>query len=124
MGATSPTDRAGHSGVLNNASLSADFTHQFVNATFDVTINNVNLFATGNGAIGASAGLAAHQFSGTINGGAISSTQTTPQGSFSGFFSGAGGSQPGVPGGAGLTYTITDGQGGLTVDGAAAFRHP
>jgi hypothetical protein len=124
MGATNPTDRAGHSGVLNNATLSADFTRQSVNASFDVTVNNVNIFATGTGSIGASAGLAAHQFSGAINGGAISSTHTTPQGSFSGFFSAPGGTQPGVPGGAGLTYTISDGQGGITVDGAAAFRHP
>ncbi len=124
MGATSPTDRAGHTGVLNNAMLTADFTHQVVGASFDVTINNVNVAANGAGAIGTSAGLAAHQFAGTISGGAISSTQTTPQGSFSGFFSGPGGTQPGVPGGAGLTYTITDGQGGLTIDGAAAFRRP
>ncbi len=125
MGATSPTDRAGHTGVLNNASLTADFTHQVVDASFSLTINHTNVNANGTGAIGANAGLAAHQFTGTITGGSIGSIGTTPQGSFSGFFSGPGGSSASaMPGGAGLTYTITDGHGGLTVDGAAAFRRP
>ena len=123
MGATNPTDRAGHKGFLNNASLMADFTHQTVGATFDVTVNHVNVIANGGGLIGTSAGLPAHQFTGTITGGAISGTGTTPQGSFSGFFSAHGGTQPGVPGGAGVTYTLTDGH-GLTIDGAAAFRGP
>ncbi|MEJ0040206.1 MAG: hypothetical protein WDO68_29945 [Gammaproteobacteria bacterium] len=124
MGATSPTDRSGHSGVLNNASLTADFTHQAVGVSLDMTISNVSLIANGVGLIGASAGLPAHQFSGAITSGAISGTGNTPQGSFSGFFSAPGGTRSGVPGGAGLTYTVTDGHGGLTVDGAAAFRGP
>jgi hypothetical protein len=123
IGATSPTDRAGNVGMLNNAALSADFTHQSVSASFDVTVNHVNIIATGDGSIG-QAGLAAHQFAGSITGGVISTTQTAPQGSFSGFFSAPGGTVPGTPGGAGLTYTLTDGQGGLAVDGAAAFRGP
>jgi hypothetical protein len=123
MGATSPTDRAGHTGVLHNASLTADFTHQAVAASLDMTINNVNIVANGAGLIGASAGLPAHQFNGTITSGVVSGTGTTPQGSFSGFFTAPGGTQPGVPGGAGLTYTVTDGH-GLTADGAAAFRGP
>jgi hypothetical protein len=123
MGATNPTDRAGHKGSLNNATLAADFTHQTVGASFDVTVNHVNVVASGAGLIGTSAGLPAHQFNGTITSGAISGTGAIPQGSFSGFFSARGGTQSGVPGGAGLTYTITDGQ-GLTVDGAAAFRGP
>ena len=123
IGATSPTDRAGNVGMLNNASLSADFTHQSVSASFDVTVNHVNIIATGDGLIGQT-GLAAHQFAGSITGGVISTTQAAPQGSFSGFFSAPGGTVPGVPGGAGLTYTLTDGQGALAVDGAAAFRGP
>jgi hypothetical protein len=123
IGATSPTDRASRVGMLNNASLSADFTHQLVSASLDLTVNNINVIATGNGVIGQS-GLAAHQFAGSINDGVISTTQAAPQGSFSGFFSAPGGTVSGVPGGAGLTYTITDGRGGLTVDGAAAFRGP
>ena len=124
MGATSPTDRAGHTGILNNASLNADFTHQTVSASFDVTVTNANVIANGNGVIGASAGLAAHQFTGSITSGAITGTGLTPQGSFSGFFSAPGSSPSAMPGGAGLTYTITDGHGGLTIDGAAAFRRP
>ena len=123
IGATNPTDRNGHVGVLNNASLSADFTHQLVSASLDLTVNNVNVIATGNGTIGPP-GLAAHQFQGSFNGGVISTTQGIPQGTFSGFFSAPGGTTPGVPGGTGLTYTVTDGLGGLTVDGAAAFRKP
>jgi hypothetical protein len=124
VGSTTPTDRAGHTGVLNSASLNADFTHQTVDASFDVTINHVNVVGNGMGAIGANAGLAAHQFNGTITGGVVSSTGTAPQGSFSGFFSGGGSTPSTAPSAAGLTYTITDGAGGLTVDGAAAFRKP
>jgi hypothetical protein len=122
IGATTPTDRAGHTGVLNSASLNADFTHQTVDASFDVTINHVNVVGNGTGSIGSNAGLAAHQFSGTITGGVASSTGSAPQGSFSGFFSGAGSNPSAAPSGAGLTYTMTDGTGGLTVDGAAALR--
>lgn len=121
LGATDPTDRAGHVGVLHNASFTADFTHQTVGASLDLTVDNVNVVANGAGSIGASAGLPSHQFTGTITSGAISGTSATPQGSFSGFFSAPGGLQPGIPGGAGLTYTISDGH-SLTVDGAAAFR--
>ena len=121
IGATSPTDRAGHSGMLNNASLSADFTHQTVGASLDLTVNNVNVIATGAGSIGASAGLAAHQFKGTITSGVVSGSGATPSGSFSGFFSSPASTPAGAPGGAGLSYTVTDGH-GLTVDGAAAFR--
>jgi hypothetical protein len=124
IGATSPTDHAGNVGVLNNATLNADFTNQVVAATFDISISNFNVIATGGGFIGAQFGLPAHQFAGTINGGTISPIQGTPQGSFSGFFSGPGGSVPGVPGGAGLSYTISDQQGVLVVDGVAAFKGP
>jgi hypothetical protein len=124
LGATTPTDRAGHTGVLNGASLNADFTHQTVDASFDVTIDHVNVVGNGTGSIGANAGLAAHQFNGTITSGVISSSGATPQGSFSGFFTGPGSNPSTAPSGAGLTYTMTDGNGGLTVDGAATFRKP
>jgi hypothetical protein len=122
IGGTVPTDRAGNLGVLNGASLSADFTHQQVAAAFDVTVNNVNVVALGTGNIGVAQGLQPHQFGGTVNAGAVSNSAATPHGSFSGFFTSPGGTQSGVPGGAGVTYTISDGQ-GLTVDGAAAFRN-
>jgi hypothetical protein len=121
IGATSPTDRAGHTGLLNNASLTADFTHQTVGAFLNLTVNNVNVVANGTGSIGSNAGLPAHQFNGTITSGVISGTGTTPTGSFSGFFSAPASTPAGAPGGAGLSYTITDGH-SLTVDGAAAFR--
>ncbi len=107
--------------MLNNASLSADFTHQTVGASLDLTVNNVNVIATGAGSIGASAGLAAHQFKGAITSGVVSGSGATPSGSFSGFFSSPASTPAGAPGGAGLSYTVTDGH-GLTVDGAAAFR--
>jgi hypothetical protein len=124
IGATPPTDRVGNAGFLHNATLAADFTNQLVSASLDITINQVNVVATGVGTIGALGGLPAHHFSGAINGGVISTTQGTPQGTFSGFFSGPGGTVSGVPGGAALTYSITDGQGLFTIDGAAAFRGP
>jgi len=124
IGATAPTDHSGNVGVLNNASLSADFTNQLVAASLDISINNFNVIATGDGVIGAQAGLPAYQFTGTINGGIINPVQGTPQGTFSGFFSTPGGTVPGVPGGAGLSYSISDQQGLVVVDGVAAFKGP
>ncbi len=111
IGATSPTDRAGHSGgTLNNASLTADFTHQTVDASLNLTVNSVNVIANGTGSIGASAGLPAHQFTGAITSGSISGSGTTPQGSFSGFFSAPARPLSRVSRAAvGLSYTITDG---------------
>ncbi len=122
IGGTSPTDRVGHVGALNNAALNANFTTQQIAASFDVTINNVNVIATGAETSVPAQGLQSHQFAGSFNGGVISNSATTPQGSFSGFFTAPGGTQPGVPGGAGVTYSITDGA-NLTIDGAAAFRN-
>jgi hypothetical protein len=128
IGATNPTDRSGHTGILHNAAMMADFTNQAVAASFNLTVNDVNVTASGNGSIGAVLGLPAHQFAGSITTGTMITTPGlslgTPQGTFSGFFSAPGGTQPGVPGGAALTYSITDGMGGLAIDGAAAFRGP
>jgi hypothetical protein len=46
-------------------------------------------------------------------------------GDFSGFFSDAGAtSDPSFPGGVGLTYSLQDGQGIITISGAAAFGSP
>lgn len=122
IGGTTPTDRVGNVGILNNATLNADFTSQQIAASFDVTVNNVNVIATGGGSIGAAQGLQSHQFAGSFNGGTISNSANTPQGSFTGFFTSPGGTQPGVPGGAGVTYSISDGP-NFTIDGAAAFRN-
>ncbi len=121
VGATSPTDALGNVGVLGSATFSADFTNQLVDSSLDLTVNTVNWVVTGRGSIGAQAGLLPHQFggayTGTING-------TVPaMGSYSGFFSQPGGTVPGVPGGAGLTYTLSDG-GVLSATGAAVFRGP
>jgi len=120
-GGTSPTDRAGHSGILNQANLTADFTNQLVSASLNLSINNANVVASGNGNIGAAAGLSAHQFTGAITGGTVSTTSSTPQGTFSGFFT-APNPASGVPAGAGITYSINVDNGALIVDGAAALR--
>jgi hypothetical protein len=124
LGATSPTDHVGNVGILNNASLNADFTNQLVSAAFDVTVNNVNVIALGSGVIGMAAGLPAHQFSGDITGGVINPGLGPPSGSFSGFFTAPGGTVPGVPGGVGVTYSITDGFSTFVIEGAAALRGP
>lgn len=120
-GATSPTDRAGHSGVLREATLTADFTNQLVSASLDLSINNVDVVASGNGNIGASAGLQSHQFSGLITSGTVSTTSSAPQGTFSGFFTSPGASGS-VPAGAGLTYSLDVDNGAFVIDGAAALR--
>ena len=122
VGATSPTDALGNVGVLGSATFSADFTNQLVDSSLDLTVNNVNWVVAGRGSIGAQANLLPHQFagaySGTING-------TLPAfGTYSGFFSQPGGTVAGVPGGAGLTYTLSDGQGVFSATGVAVFRGP
>ncbi len=122
VGATSPTDALGNVGVLGSATFSADFTNQAVDSSLDLTINSLNWVVAGRGSIGAQGNVLPHQFSGaytgTING--------TPGafGSYTGFFSAPGSAVPGVPGGAGLTYTLADGQGLFSVTGAAVFRGP
>ncbi len=122
VGATSPTDALGNVGVLGSATFSADFTNQSVDSSLDLTINSLNWVVAGRGSIGAQGNVLSHQFSGaytgTINGtpGAL--------GSYTGFFSTAGSTTPGIPGGAGLTYTLSDGQGVFSATGAAAFRGP
>ena len=122
VGSTAPTDRVTAVGVLNSATFSADFTSQSVNSTLDLTVNNLNWQVSGQGVIGAQAGLPAHQFSGAYTSGTINSTQGTATGTFSGFFTAPGSTVPGVPGGVGLTYSLVDGQGLNQVDGAAAFQ--
>jgi hypothetical protein len=121
----------GNVGTLNSASLTADFTSQQVSTALDITINGANWTATGQGPIGAQAGLANHQFSGVINGGSISSLSgLPPTGNFSGFFTNPGGAPGSVPAGAGLSYTLHDVQGiylndgAFSVDGVAVFRKP
>ncbi len=124
LGATSPTDNAGNVGTLNLATFAADFTNQLVNTSLDLTVNGNNWVATGTGPIGALAGLAAHEFSGALTG-RINPAGLSATGSFSGFFSAPGGTAPGIPGGAGFTYILTEGQGLVApVTGAVVFRGP
>jgi hypothetical protein len=122
VGATSPTDALGNVGVLGSATFSADFTAQTVDSALDLTLNNLNWVVSGRGSIGAQANLQPHQFvgayTGTING------ALPAMGSYTGFFSLPGSTVPGVPGGAGLTYVLTDGQGVFSATGVAVFRGP
>jgi hypothetical protein len=123
IGWTTPTDRAGHLGTLNNATLNADFTAQLVNASVDIAINGQSWIANGQGPIGAALGLQPHQFGGAFSSGAVGASGTNPSGSFRGFFTNPSGVS-GAPRGAGFTYTITDPTSGSSVDGAAVFRKP
>lgn len=123
IGATSPTDNFGNTGVLGDASFQANFTNQTVDSSLSIAINGSTWNATGLGVIGAQAQLPAHLFSGNysvdIDGVGVGG------GSFTGFFSEPGPtSDPSLPGGAGLSYTLQDGQLLTTVSGTAAFGNP
>jgi hypothetical protein len=130
-GGTAPTDRVGNVGTLNSATLTADFLYQQVSTSLDITINGGTWTATGQGPIGAQAGVANHQFAGAITGGSISALGgMAPTGSFSGFFTNPGGAPGSLPTGAGMTYSLNDAQGtylndgAFSVDGVAVFRQP
>ncbi|HVY80922.1 MAG TPA: hypothetical protein VG994_08085, partial [Steroidobacteraceae bacterium] len=123
IGATTPTDRAGHFGTLNSATLNADFTAQRVDASVDITINGESWKASGLGSIGAAGALQSNHFAGTFTNGAVGASGTTPSGSFAGFFTNPGATS-GVPIGAGFTYTLGDTTTGASVDGAAVFHKP
>jgi hypothetical protein len=126
VGATSPTDNLGNTGVLGSATFLADFTNMRVDSTLVIDIAGSNWSATGTGNIGAAAGLPADLFSGLYQNVAITGAITgTGTGQFSGFFSAPGTtSDPSFPGGVGLTYSLQDGQGTTSVSGAAAFGDP
>jgi hypothetical protein len=115
IGATTPTDRLGHLGTLNSATFNADFTAQRVSASVDLTMNGESWKASGEGSIGAQAGLQPHQFGGLFSSGAVGANGASPHGSFGGFFTNPG---------AGFTYTVNDPTDGNSVDGAAVFRKP
>lgn len=127
IGNTSPTDNFGNVGVLGSATFQADFTNQTVMSMIVLDINNFNWAATGNGSIGAMAGLAPHLFQGIYNVVTITAPGAvfTGRGVFSGFFSQPGpGSDPAFPGGVGMTYSLQD-QGATTaVSGAVVFGNP
>jgi hypothetical protein len=129
IGATSPTDSLGNVGVLDaNATFQADFTNNQVGTTLALTTGQRAWTATGTGVIGAQIGLPAHQFAGNyVVGGSNNATgqAISGPGFFSGFFVAPGNpTAPGVPGGAGLTYTLEDAADGTTVQGSVSFRAP
>jgi hypothetical protein len=121
-GGTAPVDQSGNQGILNGAVLDADFTNAIVTTSLDFTLGATTWDATGTGAIGAQANVADHHFAGALNvsiGGGQSPTGT---GTFAGFFVAPGGSTPGVPGGAGMTFSVSDDAGLQNVQGAIALR--
>ena len=98
----------------------ADFTNMKVFSDLVLTINQVTWTTSGGvGDIGSGVGLPAHQFSGSYANIAITGRPTGPvtstNGFFSGFFSDPGNTpDPSLPGGVGMTYTLTDENGGGT----------
>ena len=124
IGATSPTDNRGNTGVLGSATFNADFTNLSVDSTLVIDIAGVTWSASGNGDMGQEIGMPAHLFEGSY-GAVIIDGVLGGGGQFSGFFSEPGAtSDPAIPGGVGLTYSLQDGQGTTTVSGAAAFGSP
>ncbi len=124
IGATSPTDNRGNTGVLGSATFNADFTNLSVDSTLVIDIGGVTWSASGNGDMGQEIGMPAHLFEGSY-GAVIIDGALGGGGQFSGFFSEPGAtSDPAIPGGVGLTYSLQDGQGTTTVSGAAAFGSP
>jgi hypothetical protein len=127
IGGTSPTDNFGNVGVLGSATFQADFTSQTVMSDIVLDINSFNWTATGNGSIGAMAGLPPHLFQGIYNVVTITGPvgTFTGQGMFSGFFSEPGPtSDPSFPGGVGMTYSLQDQGASMTVSGALVFGNP
>ncbi len=126
IGATSPTDNAGNIGVLGSASFFADFTRQFVSSDLTINIGGSVWNASGTGSMGAAGNVAlpAHLFFGIYNNVDVDGI-AGGSGIFNGFFSEPGpSSNPDVPGGVGLTYTLLDELGTTEVTGAAAFGNP
>ncbi|HEU4531441.1 MAG TPA: hypothetical protein VFR59_09655, partial [Steroidobacteraceae bacterium] len=104
-------------GTLGNATFSADFANQSVASSLNLTVNAFTFAVTGTGTIGAQIGLPDHHFAGFYDVG-------NATGSFEGFFTAPGSTVPGVPGGAGLTYALQDGQGIFNAVGVVVFRGP
>ncbi|MCH9026177.1 MAG: FecR domain-containing protein [Proteobacteria bacterium] len=123
IGSTSPTNNLGEIGVVGSATFLADFTNMQVFNTLNLNIGQSIWVASGSGDIGARAGLPAHQFSGFYNNVTVDGF-STDFGFFSGFFSDPGNtSDPSLPGGVGLTYTLFDDL-SQWVSGALVFGDP
>ncbi|MEX0708288.1 MAG: FecR family protein [Woeseia sp.] len=126
IGATSPTDNFGNTGVLGDATLVADFTNQQVTSTLSLTLGQSQWEARGSGVLGPLIDPArpAHLFEGAYDTVTVDGAGGG-NGLFSGFFSSEGDtSDPAFPGGAGLTYSLQDPGGQTTVSGAVAFGDP
>ncbi len=124
VGATSPTDSFGNTGVLGSATFFADFTNFSVDSTLVIDIAGSTWSAGGSGTFGRDPTLPTYLFDGTYLSVDIDGV-SGGTGVFSGFFSAAGAtSDPAIPGGVGLTYSLQDAQSGTTVSGAAAFGNP
>lgn len=124
VGATSPTDNLGNTGVLGSATFFADFTNLVVDSTLVIDIGGATWSAAGSGTFGEDPNLPPYLFSG-IYGAVVINGVSGGNGEFAGFFSAPGASSdPAFPGGAGLTYSLQDAQSGITVSGAAAFGNP
>ena len=118
VGNTNPTDSNGNVGVLGSAFLGANFTDQTVDSSVNLSINDDVWNASGSGSIANGTNLFGGQYD-VVNVNGQSSTDN--RGSFSGFF-GPALPNDGLPSGAGLTYTLTDGS--TDVSGAAVFGDP
>ncbi|MDH4048586.1 MAG: FecR family protein [Gammaproteobacteria bacterium] len=126
VGNTNPTDNFGNVGVLGSATFTADFTNMLVDTTLQIDINSANWMAAGQGTIGmiGNQPVAPHIFGGSYNSVVIDGI-TGGGGNFSGFFSDPGPtSDPGFPGGAGMTFSIQDGSDTTQVSGALVFGNP
>jgi hypothetical protein len=127
VGATMPTNNDGQTGLLGSASFVADFTNQQVESQIVLEMGQRQWQAIGLGQIGAQAGVADHQFSGFYDN--VQITGPDPGsgfGEFSGFFSGPGASAllPDLPGGVGLSYSLSDSIIGDSIQGILIFQSP
>lgn len=124
IGGTSPTDNFGNTGVLASATFTADFTNMTVTNSLDLTIGGSQWTAIGDVPIG---GIdppnPAHLFGGAYQTVSIDGV-ASGSGLLSGFFSGPGSIDPTLPGGAGLTYALTDMTQTTQVSGALVFGNP
>lgn len=122
VGNTNPTDNQGNVGTLGSASLSADFTRQTVDADVSLSMDANNEIWNAS-----AQDVPIDQAEATFDGGfdTVNVTDTVDgsviqgDGSMSGFFTGDDG---GNVTGAGIGYSLDDGQ-GTSVTGAAAFRN-
>ncbi len=115
FGNTDPTNNAGHTGILGDASLSADFGALSVSSTVSLGINNRVWSASGTGAMGSalSATARANAFAGSYD--SVNVGGASGSGDFAGFFTqGAAG--------AGMSYVLRQAGGGEIVSGALSFR--